>query len=415
MKLIRPSDIKGKIRASPSKSLMIRATASALLSEGASRIMNPSSCADAMAGLRVAEALGARVKQGVDELLISPGGEPGQGVLNCGESGLCMRMFTPIAALCGREITITGEGSLLSRPMRLMEGPLRDLGIIFRTSSGYAPLTVRGPVRGGRVLIDGSLSSQFLTGLLTALPLCPQDSEVHVENLKSKPYAAMTVSLLSLFGVSVVADKDFAVFMIRGGQRYRGTVYSVDGDWSGAAFLLAAAAIRGEVTIDGLDAGSVQADRQVLEALMAAGAGIEVSGHSVTVRPASLRGFNFDAAECPDLFPPLVALACSCAGRSRIHGVGRLKHKESDRAAVLLKEFSGLGARISIVGEALEIEGGSLKGGSLDSHNDHRIAMAGAVAGLSSETGVSVHGWKCVSKSYPRFFEDLKSLGGDVS
>jgi len=415
MRSIKPSEISGKVDAPASKSLMIRATAAALLAGGDSRILEPSLCADALAGLRVARALGADVV-GLDaEIGISGGGDPCRDTLDCGESGLCMRMFTPIAALWGRLFLVTGEGSLLARPMRLLERPLREAGVLIRTRDGFPPLSVKGPLRGGKIAIDGSQSSQFLTGLLTALPLCAEDSEVRVENLKSRPYAAMTLSLLARFGVVIDSDPDLRTFRIAGGRRYRGTTYRVEGDWSAGAFLLAAGAIAGDVTVGNLDILSEQADRKVVEALESAGAGMDIADGSISIRRAALKGFDFDATDCPDLFPPLVALACYCRGRTRIAGAERLKHKESDRAVSLLKEFSALGARIAVDRGRLEIEGGRLRGGVLDAHNDHRIAMAGAVAGLGSEDGVSIRGSDCVSKSYPGFFDDLKSLGGDIT
>ena len=416
MKWIRPSEIRGRLQAPPSKSLMIRATASALLGRGESRIKNPSRCDDALAGLRIVRALGAHVENAVDAVVISGGAGPVSDVLDCGESGLCMRMFTPIAALSGRETLITGDGSLTTRPMRMMENPLRDMGVRFRSADGHAPLMIQGPIQTGNVRIDGSLSSQFLSGLLTALPLFHQNSEVRVDNLRSRPYAEMTVEVLSRFGVAVDADPDRRVFRIPGGQSYRSTIFAVEGDWSGAAFLLAAAAICGEVTVDNLREDSLQADRRVLEALRSSGALVTIAGDSVTVRRSDPKTFDFDATDCPDLFPPLAALALSCPGTCRIYGAGRLRHKESDRASALIKELSGLGADIALRNDWLEIVGPARIGtGTVNSHGDHRIAMAGALAGLVSGRGVGVVGPECVAKSYPGFFEDLRSLGGDVS
>jgi 3-phosphoshikimate 1-carboxyvinyltransferase len=415
MKWIKPSEISGRIQAPASKSLMIRASAAAALGLGESLIRNPSFCDDALAGLRLAEGLGALVCRTGDGVRIEGGAGRVSSFVNCGESGLCMRMFAPIFALFERETRLSGEGSLLSRPMRMLESPLTEMGVEVGTKDGYPPLAIRGPIRTGSVRIDGSLSSQFLTGLLMALPLFPEDSQLRVDGLKSKPYAALTISLLARFGISIEADPGFSHFQIKGGQSYRSIEYRVEGDWSGAAFILTAAAIRGEATVENLRPDSLQADRRVLEALRAAGAELILREDSVTVRRRDLKAFDFDAADCPDLFPPLAALALNCAGTSRIFGVGRLKHKESDRAAVLFEELSGLGAAIAIREDVLEIARSRIRGGTLDAHNDHRIAMAGALAGLASESGVRVEGAECVAKSYPRFFEDLESLGGDIS
>ncbi len=415
MRSIKPSRIDGTVDAPASKSLMIRATAAALLARGETRILGPSLCDDARAGLRIAGSLGAEVRELDGEIAVSGGGNARRDSLDCGESGLCMRMFTPIAALQDRTFQITGDGSLATRPMGLMESPLREAGVLIRTRNGFPPISVRGPLRGGKIVVDGSQSSQFLTGLLMALPLCAEDSEVRVDHLKSRPYAAMTLSLLARFGIVVGADPGFRIFQVAGDRSYRAATYRVEGDWSAGAFLLAAGAVAGTVTVRNLDVRSQQGDRKVLEALASAGARVEVAGDSITVGRSTLNGFDFDATDCPDLFPPLVALACLCAGRTRIAGADRLKHKESDRAAVLVREFAALGARISAGPDRLQIEGGKLPGGVFDAHNDHRIAMAGALAGLGSAGGVSVRGSDCVSKSYPGFFDDLRSLGGDVT
>ncbi len=415
MRSIKPSRISGKVDAPASKSLMIRAVAGALLAAGDSRILKPSLCADALAALRLIRALGADVVERGEEIFISGGGAVLRDTLDCGESGLCMRLFTPVAALQQRLFLVTGEGSLMSRPMGLMVRPLSEAGILIRTRDGLPPLSVRGPLRGGMIAIDGSQSSQFLTGLLTALPLCVDDSEVRVANLKSKPYAALTLSLLGRFGVFIESDRELSTFRVAGGQSYRPTAYTVEGDWSAGAFLLAAGAVAGDIAVGNLDVRSAQADRRIVDALESAGARLDVVDRSIAIRHADLKAFDFDATDCPDLFPPLVALACHCHGRSRIAGAGRLRHKESDRAESLLQEFTALGARIALDRDCLEIEGGRPLAGVIDAHNDHRIAMAGAVAGLGPGGGVSIRGSGCVSKSYPGFFDDLKSLGGEIT
>lgn len=188
----------------------------------------------------------------------------------------------------------------------------------------------------------------------------------------------------------------------------------MEGDWSGASFLLTAGALGGSVTMTGLDTNSPQADRKMIEALMAAGASVKMIGDSVEVAKKDLKAFDFDATHCPDLFPPLVALACNCKGTTILTGVERLIHKESNRAMVLEKEFSSLGAVIRIDGNRMEIEGAKLKGGTIDAHNDHRIAMAGAVAAINAEKDVTIRGYECVAKSYPDFFEDFSKIGGIV-
>lgn len=420
MKLIKPSSIKGTVTAPASKSMMQRAIAAALLVEGTTKILNPTYCNDSLAALRVIEALGAKVTRGKDEVIVRGGmNQPGPGtILNCGESGLAIRMFSPIASLWHEELTLTGEGSLLSRPVSMIEEPLKRLGVRVITTDGCPPLRVKGPLVGGEAEVDGSVSSQFLTGLLMALPKAAKGSRLTVTNLKSTPYIDMTLALLGAFGVQV-RHANYETFFINGNQTYacQKGEYWVEGDWSGAAFLLAAgavAAVAGGVTVTGVDTASPQADRKIIEALSSAGAWVEMTGNSVTVEKGKLKGFHFDATHCPDLFPPLAALACNCEGTTVISGVERLVHKESNRAIALEKEFSALGATIRIDGNRMEIEGARLKGGVVDSHNDHRIAMAAAVAALNAQGDITIRDAECVAKSYPDFFKDLKKIGGNV-
>ena len=415
MRWIKPSKIDGRVAAPPSKSMMLRATAASVLSREETLIRNPSFCADALAGLQIVEALGGRVERNARAVRIRGGGPLRGEVLNCGESGLSMRMFAPIAALFDRPLTLEGEGSLLKRPMAMMEKPLRRLGAACRSTRGFPPLRVKGPLKGGKVALDGSLSSQFLTGLLMALPFCPGDSEIRVTDLKSRPYAVMTISFLRAFGLTIDAEDHLENIRIAGGQHFQKIDYQVEGDWSGAAFLLVAGALCGRVEVSRLQALSCQPDKRILEALERAGAEMTFKKESVAVEKSGLRGFDFDATDCPDLIPPLAALACHCEGRTRIFGAERLRHKESDRARALWMEFSKAGAKIAVHGNCLEILGGALDAAIIDSHGDHRIAMAGAVAALKSKKGMGIDGGECVSKSYPRFFEDLKSIGGQIA
>jgi len=417
MKSVNSSNIKGTVTAPASKSMMLRAIAAALLAEGTTTILNPTYCNDSLAALRVIEALGAKATRGKNEVIVRGGMNPVDPAvaLNCGESGLGIRMFSPIAALWPGELTLTGEGSLLSRPVAMMEEPLKELGVRATTADGCPPLKVKGPLLGGEAEVDGSVGSQFLTGLLMALPKAPKDSRLTVTNLKSTPYIDMTLALLQAFGVQV-RHANYETFFINGPQTYacQNGEYRVEGDWSGVSFLLTAGAVAGSVTVTGLDTASPQADRKIIEALSSAGALVEMTADTVTVRKNKLNCFHFDAVHCPDLFPPLAALACNCEGTSVITGVERLVHKESNRAVALEKEFSALGAVIRIDGNRMEIKGATLKGGVIDSHNDHRIAMAAAVAALNAQGAVTIQGDECVAKSYPGFFEDLKKIGGNV-
>jgi 3-phosphoshikimate 1-carboxyvinyltransferase len=415
MKWIKPSEIDGEIQAPPSKSMMVRASAAGLLSEGETRIINPSYCDDAQASLHIIELLGADTKRSNQNIFIKGSNRHiRSSYLDCQESGLCVRMFTPIAALFAEIITLNGTGSLLKRPMGMMEGPLKQLGCFFQTNSQRIPVKVKGPLKGGKVRIDGAQSSQFLTGLLMALPLAERDSDVTVTNLKSKPYIAMTLSLLSDFGISIDYEEDFSRFCIKGIQHYKNRTYHVEGDWSGASFFLVAGAICGKIRVHNLSQHSFQADKRILDVLKQVGAKIIIKDGIMAVEQHNLNGFKIDATHCPDLFPPLIPLACCCNGRTVINGVERLAIKESDRAEALVSEFRKIGAKIKIEGNKMIIDGRPLKGGFIHSHGDHRIAMAAAVAGLCTQDGVEIFGWNCVSKSYPDFFKDLEYISRRV-
>ncbi|MCP4151671.1 MAG: 3-phosphoshikimate 1-carboxyvinyltransferase [bacterium] len=409
-KSLKPSEINGTISAPASKSMLQRAIAAALLADSPTRILNATFSNDAMAALRVIKALGAHVSVEKNEILVEGDMNPQGDILDCGEAGLSIRMFTPIAALWHDELTLTGEGSLLTRPVSMIEEPLKKLGLRVTTTNGCPPLTVKGPLQGGDVVVDGSVSSQFLTGFLMALPKAPKDSKLIVNDLKSTPYVDMTITLLDVFGVTV-EHENYEVFSIKGNQNYHMGEYRVEGDWSGASFPLVAGGIGGSVTVTCLDPTSPQADRRILDALTAAGAEVRISGDSINVTKKHLKAFHFDATHCPDLFPPLVALACNCDGTTTLTGVERLTHKESNRSETLQKVFSDLGGVIRVKGDLMEVDGVKLTGGSLDSHNDHRIAMAGALAAVNARDDVHIDGYECVNKSYPNFFEDFAKIG----
>lgn len=412
-KIIHPSAIQGSVTAPPSKSMAQRAVAAALLAKGTTTLFNLSDCNDSRAALDMAVKLGAETVPGGNEITIMGGFLLRSQRLNCGESGLAMRMFAPIAALHRKEITFTGEGSLLRRPVTMIGDALTQLGAGFESNNGLLPFTVKGPLPGGPAMIDGSVSSQLLTGLLMALPLAQHDSEIRVSNLKSRPYIDMTIQLLADFGISIDHD-GYELFRIPGNQEYRAREYTIEGDWSGASFLLVAGAINGHLTVHGLRHDSRQSDMAILDVLRMAGAGIKTDHDSAEIHKSHLRPFVFDATECPDLFPPLAALAAYCSGTSTIAGVERLAHKESNRAEAIRQELSKTGISVAVEGNTMTIEGGHVSGASINSHNDHRIAMMAAVAALGAGGPITIAGAQCVAKSYPGFFDDLEQTGARV-
>ena len=416
---VTPSVINGTIQAPASKSLMQRACAAALLHEGITHILHPGKSNDDIAAIQVIQAMGAVINYSTDCLTVdSSGFLKNIHDLQCGESGLGIRMFTPIAAISSQKLTISGTGSLLKRPMHFFDEIFPLLHIRISSQDGYLPIQIQGPLLPANITIDGSLSSQFLTGLLFAFgkaALTPVS--IRVNNLKSKPYIDLTLEVMEHFGYKVT-HQNYEVFEIHPVKKNANKIveYDVEGDWSGAAFLLVAGAIAGTITIKGLNVFSKQADKAILQALMMAEAVISVEEKQIVVGPGKLKAFHFDATDCPDLFPPLVALAAFSAGTTVIEGVGRLVHKESNRAITLQEAFGKMGIHIQLQDDLMIIEGAPdvIKGAVIYSHDDHRIAMAAAIAGLKATGEMVIEGASAINKSYPDFYNDLRSICGEL-
>ena len=402
--------LSGVVTPPCSKSYAQRALAAALLAKGETILRNLDFCDDTLSAIRVIETLGAKVER-LDERTVKVQGglSPQSNSLNVGESGLATRMFTPIASLCDTPITVEGQGTLLHRPMHMMIEPLRKLGVDVRDGGGKLPVEVCGPIRGGEIEVDGSVSSQFLTGLLMALPLAEEDTTIAVENAVSKPYLDMTIDLASKFGVQI-SHNDYNEFYVEGSQSYEPADIVIEGDWSASAMLLVAGAIAGKVTLNNISQLSKQADVAICDALVRAGALVTSEPDSITVEQRDLVGFEFDATQCPDLFPALAALAAAAEGESVIYGVHRLEHKESNRAETIASEYAKLGIEVDLDGDVMRIRGGEIHSAEARSHHDHRIAMSLAVSALRSDGEILIHDAECVAKSYPDFFEALESL-----
>ena len=408
-KTIHPSQVSGEVRPPCSKSYAQRALAAALPSDGETTLSNIELCDDTRYAMNVITGLGASVRQtGPTEYVIRGGLAPITDTINTGESGLATRLFTPIAALCDRRMTITGTGTMLRRPIGMMIDPLRNLGVQVR-SNGYLPITVQGPLRGGETDVEAYVSSQFLTGLLMSLPLAEGDTILHVEQPNSLPYLAVTVDLASKFRIRM-EHNGFREFFIPGGQHYHPAKLHIEGDWSSAAFMLVAGAIAGEVTAKRMNTLSLQADLAIIQALTKAGAVIITTPDEITVRKRELTGFDFDATQRPDLFPILAVLGANCEGTTHIRGVNRLVYKESNRAEAIVSEYTKLGMDVALEDDVMTVRGGSLSGGTIDSCNDHRIAMAAAIAALAASGPVTITNAQAVTKSYPRFWDDLDSI-----
>lgn len=418
--IVRPSLLGGEIFAPASKSAMQRACALALMNKGQTKILNPGMSNDDKAALEIIQMCGAEVIMEDGTLKIDSNGliNPAQ-TIHCGESGLSVRMFTPIVALGTSVTTLTGEGSLLTRPMHVFGKVLPQLGVSISTNDGLLPMMVTGPLTAQDCFMDGSKSSQYVTGILFALAKSAEKQlTLTVSNLTSRPYVDLSLQMLEHFGYDV-ENKDYENFVIRPVNRAnRDVLYVTEGDWSGAAFLLVAATISGsEVLLKGLDPKSKQADKAMLEVLHECGASFEILETGISVKGTNnLTAFEFDATHCPDLFPPLVALAAFCKGTSVIHGTSRLITKESNRLTALMDVFNIMGATVRAENDSMFIDGGqSLKGAKVDGHHDHRIVMSCAVAALRASTEMQIQGAEAINKSYPDFFHHLRLLGADVS
>ena len=436
--IVHPSKLSGSQIAPASKSSMQRACAAALIHIGKTIIHNPGHSNDDLAALDVIQKLGAIVET---ERLVNEKGNMGSIVvnsngvkpigpsMNCGESGLGIRMFTPIAALSNELISIEGKGSLVKRPMHFFDEILPKVGVKVQSQKGFLPIQIQGPLVPANITIDGSLSSQFLTGMLMAYAATEkQNIEIKVIDLKSKPYIDLTLAVLNSFGWKV-EHTNYESFRFLAHAPLKSVIeYTVEGDWSGAAFLLVAGAIAGPIKVKGLHLNSTQADKKIMQALISAKATMKQEEDGILIGPSAgasnnksnnfsngLIAFEFDATDCPDLFPPLVALASVCNGITKIKGVSRLAHKESDRGLTLQTEFAKMGIQIHLVGDEMLIHGGTIiQSATVFSQHDHRIAMACGVAALVANGPIEITEAEAINKSYTDFFTHLQELGAKV-
>ncbi len=422
---VRPTEhLQGAVCAPPSKAYTQRTLIASALSAGTSRISNPLVSEDTEAAIRAVKALGAKVKVKGDSWIVE-GADPIRGApkpIDCGESGATLRFMTSIAALASKPSTFVFGSGLARRPIEPLLAALKQLGtkVHLQKSGKKAAIRVEGGgILGGKASIPGDVSSQFISGLMFACPLANSDTELTVTTpLESKMYVKMTQNVLKQHGIKVEISEDFRKFHIPSNQKYTAHDAKVPGDFSSAAFLLAAAAItNSKVLLNNLDYTTVQADKVILGILKKMGVNGTVCPDSVEISSdgSFLDPVNVDARDIPDLVPVCTVLACYAKGTSKIHDAQRLRLKESDRLNSLYVELKKMDADITMDKDSLTIQGPSkLQGSSIDPHNDHRIAMACAVAALRAKGETVIHHAECVRKSYPQFFNDLQSLGADL-
>ena len=411
--VISPSVIRGTLTPPPSKSAAHRLLIAAALA-GEGRVRGLSLSADMEATLRAVRGLGVSVRLDGDAACFAPAppsSSPSPLPVDCGESGSTLRFLIPLYAARGIPAVFTGHGRLPERPLGVYADCLPPHGVTLSAASGL-PLTVTGRLTGGDFALPGDVSSQFISGLLFALPLCREDSRIRLTTpLESAGYVDMTLQVLRQAGIRVEPLEDG--WFIPGSQTYRPLDTAVESDWSQAAFLLAAGALGGEVTLTGLNPASAQGDREALSLFRRFGAAVEEAPGRIVCRKAPLHGIDIDAAQIPDLVPVLAVTAALADGVTHITGAARLRLKESDRLAAVADGIRRLGGRVEESPDSLTITGVSrLAGGRAEGYNDHRIVMALSMAALGCEAPVTVTDAQSVAKSWPAFFEDYRAIGG---
>ncbi|MEG1870816.1 MAG: 3-phosphoshikimate 1-carboxyvinyltransferase [Peptostreptococcaceae bacterium] len=415
---INPKRLSGEIAIPPSKSLAHRGIISASLSKGISVIENIKFSKDIISTINIMKELGAVIEDTEAKLIID-----GSNIfscdncleLNCNESGSTLRFLIPVTLANEGTYVFRGKGKLVTRPLTPYYEMFKEKRIDYITTDGGLPLKINGKLFPGTYKLRGDISSQFITGLLFALPLLNGDSEIMVTTeLESIGYVDLTLQTLKDFGI-YIENVDYKLFKIKGNQKYFPRDYYIEGDYSQAAFFLVAGALGSNITCTGLKGDSLQGDKAILDILKTMGCCIEEAENSIRAIPSKTRGIEIDVSNCPDLVPILAVLASLSEGETRIINAKRLRIKECDRLNAITVELNKLGANITELEDSLVIKGVSkFTGGQVDSHNDHRIVMALFIAATRATDEVVINNPMAIEKSYPDFFKDYLVLGGDL-
>lgn len=408
--MLTPRPIGGTISTISSKSHGHRLLICAALSNKETFISCNHRCDDLEATVSCLNALGARISYEDGGYAVCPIGNPSDDpILDCRESGATLRFLLPVAAALGKSVTFRLNGRLAERPLSPLVDALEAHGChLFRPDANT--LRCSGKLRGGNFSIPGDVSSQFVSGLLFALPLIGEDCDIMLtSSVESVGYISMTLEVLKAFGIHCTSTDHG--WRLKKGQSYQSPGNCiVEGDWSNAAFWLCAGGVSRPVSVTGLASDSAQGDRLILSILEAFGAQVQWQGSTVTVSPGALHCIDLDVRHIPDLVPPVALVASAACGTTVIHGGKRLRNKESDRLVTIAQTLNQLGGQVQVTDDGLIIHGCPLVGGELSSHNDHRIAMLGALASALCPEPVVIHEAQAVNKSYPHFWKDLKQL-----
>ncbi len=406
----------GTVNVPPSKSDVHRAIICAAMANGVSRISPVALSNDIKATIGCIKALGADAVLENNVLTVDGTNmyKNKTALLDCGESGSTLRFFIPIAAVGNINATFVGKGKLPQRPIGIFTEALPKAGTVCKTEGGL-PLEIKGQLKSGIFEIPGNVSSQFITGLLLALPILESDSEIVLTSpLESVGYIAMTIRTMKQFGVNIQATEKG--WHIKGGQSYKTCDYTTDGDWSQAAFFMVLGAVSGKVTVKGVAKDSTQGDKKCTEILARFGAKVTQLDNEVTVEKGTLKAITIDASQIPDLVPVLSVCAAFAEGTTKIINAERLRIKECDRLKATAELLNNLGGKVKELSDGLEITGvSSLKGGNVNGYNDHRIVMSAAVCAARSDEDITATFAMSINKSYPDFYIDYNSIGGKAN
>lgn len=406
----------GTVNVPPSKSDVHRAIICAAMANGVSRISPVALSNDIKATIGCIKALGADAVLENNVLTVDGTNmyKNKTALLDCGESGSTLRFFIPIAAVGNINATFVGKGKLPQRPIGIFTEALPKAGTVCKTEGGL-PLEIKGQLKSGIFEIPGNVSSQFITGLLLALPILEGDSEIVLTSpLESVGYIAMTIRTMKQFGVNIQATEKG--WHIKGGQSYKTCDYTTDGDWSQAAFFMVLGAVSGKVTVKGVAKDSTQGDKKCAEILARFGAKVTQLDNEVTVEKGELKAITVDASQIPDLVPVLSVCAAFAEGTTKIINAERLRIKECDRLKATAELLNNLGGKVKELSGGLEITGvSSLKGGNVNGYNDHRIVMSAAVCAARSDEDITATFAMSINKSYPDFYIDYNSIGGKAN
>ncbi len=415
---INPKNLVGDVIIPPSKSLSHRAIIAACLSEGRSEISNVLYSDDIIATLDAMEAMGAKIERLEDKLIID-GSKVKRidNVIDAHESGSTIRFLIPIALTINEPITFIGRNHLVKRPLDIYTKIFDEQGIKYFKETNELPLYVEGAIKSGVYEIRGDISSQFITGLLYALPLLEGDSKLVITtNLESKGYVDLTIDILKMFNIEII-NYDYKEFTIKGNQVYKPFNYTIEGDYSQVAFWLVAQTLGADLNLLNMREDSYQGDKKIIEDINALGGDVKFINGLIKASASNTKGAVIDFSESPDLGPALTVLASLSEGESRFINASRLRIKECDRITCMRVELEKMGAKITEEPDKMIITGvKSLKGNVvLDAHNDHRIAMALSIASLKANGPIKIMGADCVKKSYPHFYKVFESLKGDLT